>query len=114
MSKRIKRKASAGELTPAERRKFKKLAQRSKPKAPHGGAREGSGRKAYFRGKAPMPKSFLLTDEAAKILDEACERTGASRNDIVEALIRRFCVEFSKVMLRHVAEKVGDGDAGGS
>lgn len=58
------------------------------PQRQHGGRREGSGRKAIFPGKNPQPVSILLTDEARRELDAACAALGASRNDIVEALIR--------------------------
>ena len=80
------KKVGKGELTAKERRARDK---RKEEPRPHGGAREGSGRKSLFPGKNPQPVSVLLTDEEKVILDDRVAAVGYSRNDIVGGLLRR-------------------------
>lgn len=50
-----------------------------------------SGPRTYYPGKAAgKPRSILLTEQAHAILDHIRTRTGASRSDIIEFLIRHY------------------------
>jgi hypothetical protein len=51
-----------------------------KPTGPH----------SYYRPKDPTPVSVNLTPEGKLRLAEIQTRTGASRSDVVEQLLRRF------------------------
>lgn len=93
--------ARRGELTPRERQRLT-TARKKASKGTHGGKREGAGRPALFRDKGPMPHSILLTTEAKAILDAAVERTGASRNDVMEALLRRCGDDLTAAMIRRM------------
>lgn len=49
-----------------------------------------SGRKNHYRPKDPRPVCLSLTPNGVRILVNAEVRTGASRSDVVEQLLRRF------------------------
>lgn len=51
-------------------------------------AEHRSGPRSYYRPKAPHPVTLTLTTEGRKLLDEIAQRTGASRADVVERLLR--------------------------
>lgn len=49
---------------------------------------QGTGPKAYYRPKASPGQSLSLTELGRCILDAAAERTGRSRSDVIERLLR--------------------------
>jgi hypothetical protein len=49
-----------------------------------------SGPRTRFSPKDPRPVSLSLTTTAVRILANAAKRTGASRSDVVEQLLRQY------------------------
>ena len=49
-----------------------------------------TGPASYYRPKDSRPITLNLTAEGRRLLDDIAERTGASRADVVENLLRRF------------------------
>lgn len=50
-------------------------------------------RPANYLPKDPRPVSLSLTTDGVRILKKVAEKTGASRSDVVEQLLRRFSAQ---------------------
>lgn len=59
--------------------------------SPKGGGTTGPA--AHYRPKDPRPITVALTTRGIRILVNVAKRTGASRGDIMEQLLRRFGVQ---------------------